>query len=780
MRFTKRISAVVLVLAMLITLAFSAATTATAISGGGFTGMDTVVAYGIDLSYWNFATSSGLDYSCVDFAELLADGVDYAIIRIGYGSSSSGYEIDDTFVQVYNNAREAGMPLGLYFYSYATTYAGAAADAEWVIGIIEQYDMYFEYPIYYDVEEDDQEALDSTGTTNLCLGWCETLESAGYFPGIYTGYYYIEDLTSSFRSTYDVWIAQVASASSVGVSGQYDPVADKPDTNASMWQYSWFDYLYDGYYPPTGMENALDVNVAYKDYPTIMTTYGYNNMGVGGSLAAAIGKAANTKYTDYSEKALEALHEAYLEAIAIQADENAGDAEKEVAAAKLLAAIDNTASKETILSTGKSYTTTAPNRTGDAIDWNDDGVRLTDGDKGVADVINSPYSAWAEGVTVDVTVDLGSVKESNVYRLYAARYDEWELAAPSRVTVSVSNDGTNFTKVDFTGNNTQVSSTDTTVTYCYSIITEEAHSARYIRFTVTPSGNHTWLDEVEVAYNSEPPYTGGIHIDGFNDYILSGMTYLYTPDFGEITVSSANHAYTANAVAKWSDDVHAYVVTQVFHGSGVDTTPSITLADDEIFIASHDYETGITDGTAVEGSAQNRNNVSSLVVGDVLTLNGIDIENKTLNVAPYIGIDDTDAVVSIGAKANTETGAVRFGAQYTKITANGEVSDLGFLLISKYRLGSATLDLNYASNNAISKYVVRVTACGIEEYDANRSFEDYASFTFYATVVGVGDAYADENIVAVPYIIYKDGTSCIGAEIMNSYNGIIAGNSSFN
>lgn len=248
-----------------------------AIEGGGLqNNSSSNVAYGCDLSFWN--VGSNLDHSLVDFARMKADGCEFAILRIGYeGSSTHTDTLDKAFVQYYQNARAAGMDLGVYFYSLATTYAGAVQDAQWVISIIEQYDMYFEYPIYYDVEDSGQTSLGSSAMQSLCTGWCETLENAGYYPGIYGGMsQVITKLDSTFKATYDVWYPAVALNEWTGSSSnQYSPYTRNYSDRCSMWQYSWYDYEYDG----IGLK-MLDVNVAYKDYPAIIEGGGWNNTAV--------------------------------------------------------------------------------------------------------------------------------------------------------------------------------------------------------------------------------------------------------------------------------------------------------------------------------------------------------------------------------------------------------------------------------------------------------------------------------------------------------------------
>ena len=286
MRLFKRIGAVLMALATVLSLCAFAAPSAFAVAGGGSAGTGSIHAWGCDMSFYN--TQGGTDYSLVDFAKMKADGCQYVILRIGYeGTQSRANTLDASFVKLYGMAREAGMHIGVYFYALAKDYNAAVEDAQWVIDIIEQNNMYFEYPIYYDVEDPgsssrpSHESLSSSETTSLCLGWAETLANAGYFPGVYAGVTVLSDLQSSYTNNYDTWIASVLSATN---GSQYNPNTDKTSfrTKYGAWQYKWYNaggtQVYAGAYWKDQYGYPLDCNVAFKDYPTITATYGYNNM----------------------------------------------------------------------------------------------------------------------------------------------------------------------------------------------------------------------------------------------------------------------------------------------------------------------------------------------------------------------------------------------------------------------------------------------------------------------------------------------------------------------
>ncbi|MBQ9415181.1 MAG: SH3 domain-containing protein [Clostridia bacterium] len=290
MNMLKRIGAIVCAIALIASVAVFESGSALAYTGGGKAGSGQIVDWGCDMSYYN--TSGGTNYGLVDFQRMYNDGCHYVILRIGYeGSSSHTDTMDTTFVKLYNMARQVpGMGVGLYFYGLATTYAGAKQDAQWVMSKIEANNMYFEYPIYYDVEDSGQTALGNSAMTQLCLGWAETLEAGGYFPGVYGGgSQCINKLASSYTNKYDVWYALVKSSY---VGAQYDPrTTTSYSTYCGMWQYKWYNTTantpqYDGAWAKDSHGYFLDCDVAYKDYPAIITSQGLNNC-TGGTLTSA-------------------------------------------------------------------------------------------------------------------------------------------------------------------------------------------------------------------------------------------------------------------------------------------------------------------------------------------------------------------------------------------------------------------------------------------------------------------------------------------------------------
>ena len=218
-----------------------------------------VLAKGIDVSRWNHDLDAYGNYIPLDWNAIKAQGVDFVIIKAG--STKSG--IEPTFLMDYEGARAAGLEIGVYFYTYATTLDGIRADAEALLGYLEG--KQFEYPIYLDLEDPALEALGKNYLSDMCEAFMVTLQENGYYAALYSNHNWLTYIldTSKMFSLYDVWYARY-------------PLTEKPTWNEEkygkqlgMWQYSESDTL-DGFSYP------FDMNYAYKDYSEIMKKWGLN------------------------------------------------------------------------------------------------------------------------------------------------------------------------------------------------------------------------------------------------------------------------------------------------------------------------------------------------------------------------------------------------------------------------------------------------------------------------------------------------------------------------
>ena len=361
-------------------------------------------------------------------------------------------------------------------------------------------------------------------------------------------------------------------------------------------------------------------------------------------LGQSIAAAANTRYDKYTVADLTALRNTYNEAVALYNNSSASESSLTAMKTKLDNAINNTlATKEVLVSVGKSYIVPDGGRTDKYVD---DGKRLTDGAKTEADGGTEKFSGFnlaVENTTLDVVVDLGGNVSSNAYRIYTAKCADWGIACPEQIEVSVSNDGKNFTSIGSTTVKNHTNASDKWNMFTMTVNTDTTRTERYIKFTITKgtyvnassetvSSNHIWLQEVAVM-NNPAAASGEVYVTGFNKYITSGDTVIYTPDQGTITAADHNIRYTTNVVADWNGS--KYVISSITQGFGADT-PSITLKSNQILIAAHNWELGTED--PVIGSDANTRRLKDAFVGDELVLTNINVGNKSLAAAPSIRV----------------------------------------------------------------------------------------------------------------------------------------------
>lgn len=162
-------------------------------------------------NYKNDNTQIGIDVSKwqgdIDFSKLKSAGVEFVIIRIGSSTGINGENfIDSKFIQNIKNANSVGIPMGVYFYSYANSVDRAISDAKWIIENIKDYKV--ELPIAFDWENwgsFNTYELSFFGLTNMAKRFMDTVKASGYDAMLYSSKTYLENIWMSVD--YPVWLA---------------------------------------------------------------------------------------------------------------------------------------------------------------------------------------------------------------------------------------------------------------------------------------------------------------------------------------------------------------------------------------------------------------------------------------------------------------------------------------------------------------------------------------------------------------------------------------------
>ena len=149
--------------------------------------------------------SEGLDISehqkGMNIQKIKDAGFDYVILRAGVKLNAGSNRKDYCFEDFYAAARKAGLDIGTYYYSQATTVAEAKEEAKCFLEYIKG--KTFEYPVYLDFESGSvRDAIGSSSTkaTEICYAFMDTMRDAGYLVGLY-GY------ASWFDPGYNGWMA---------------------------------------------------------------------------------------------------------------------------------------------------------------------------------------------------------------------------------------------------------------------------------------------------------------------------------------------------------------------------------------------------------------------------------------------------------------------------------------------------------------------------------------------------------------------------------------------
>lgn len=197
--------------------------------------------------------------SDIDWQKVKAAGVQFAIIKAGYGKYA--YQEDPCFEDNIKGAYNAGIPVGVYWYSYADTAAEARQEAEVCLTVIKPYKDMITLPVFFDQEY--EPAILAAGNsirTQCCVAFIQVIEAAGYKAGLYGSQDWLDNKIddSQIPETATVWVAQYGNECTY--KGRY-----------TIWQYTSSGKV-------NGIPGRVDVNEA-DDSLIVSTADGWNYIG---------------------------------------------------------------------------------------------------------------------------------------------------------------------------------------------------------------------------------------------------------------------------------------------------------------------------------------------------------------------------------------------------------------------------------------------------------------------------------------------------------------------
>lgn len=284
------------------------------------------------------AQKKGIDVSQhqgkIDWEKVKADGIEFAIIRCGYGDNYA-HQDDPYWNYNVSECERLGIPYGVFLYSYATTTEQALSEANHVLRLIQGHTP--AYPIYLDMEDDSTIGAGNEMLGNIAKTFCDQITSAGYKVGIYSNLDWLNNhltspvfsnlkngmwsfwiaqwnATCDYTGTYDMW--QCTNKGTVnGIEGDVDidflmietsdvPPVDVEDRNiisysSHMQTYGWLAEVENGYQSGvTGYSKRIEamkihVGEGYGDlgvkYSALVEDQGWQDYVADGAVAGTEG-----------------------------------------------------------------------------------------------------------------------------------------------------------------------------------------------------------------------------------------------------------------------------------------------------------------------------------------------------------------------------------------------------------------------------------------------------------------------------------------------------------
>lgn len=190
---------------------------------------------GIDVSQWQ---------GDIDWQAVKNSGIEFAIIRTGFGRSDPN-QVNKYFKQNIKGAKEAGIKVGVYHYSYADSAQDAVNEAKFCLSTLDGEKL--DLPVYYDIEDNSiANKHDKNIRTQMCVNSCSEIEKAGYWAGVYANKNWFDNYLNydGLKLKHTLWITHYG--------------IDSPSLDCDIWHYTSSGNV-------DGIKGNVDMNYRYRD-----------------------------------------------------------------------------------------------------------------------------------------------------------------------------------------------------------------------------------------------------------------------------------------------------------------------------------------------------------------------------------------------------------------------------------------------------------------------------------------------------------------------------------
>lgn len=211
----------------------------------------------------------------IDWEKVKNDGIEFAILRCGYGMDFSNQD-DVEYERNANECERLGIPYGVYLMSYANTVEKARSEAKHVLRLIEGRKI--SLGVWHDIEDNGTSgAINKETLTNIINTFCNTIKNAGYKVGVYANLNWLENkIEKTIKDNYDIWVAQYYSKCEY--EGKY-----------IMWQHTSSGKV-------NGISTNVDMNILYEDLPVINNNDNNNSKTNNSEIVKSLQRALNKDY----------------------------------------------------------------------------------------------------------------------------------------------------------------------------------------------------------------------------------------------------------------------------------------------------------------------------------------------------------------------------------------------------------------------------------------------------------------------------------------------------